>query len=195
MHAAARRLGPDRVEGTEEGVMATIQAQRGPLGRADRAGQSLAEPARRGGAPAGAGGAVGDPGRRVRSSLAYAAAPGGACGRPARVGSRSGAPAGYRPGPLYLTRRGRVVALLVFLTAVLVAFSLGRAAHAAVLQRRVEHPARTVVLTPGETLWDVAMQAAPSQDPRVVVAELEAINHLRGPLVQAGQQLTLPASS
>lgn len=85
-----------------------------------------------------------------------------------------------------------MVALLFFLTAVLVAFSLGRAAHAAGLPHRVDHPVRTVVLAPGETLWDVAMQTAPSQDPRVVVAELEAINHLPGPLVQAGQQLTLP---
>lgn len=45
---------------------------------------------------------------------------------------------------------------------------------------------------PGDTLWSIARRIAPSQDPRPVVDELIADNHLRGSL-QAGQAIDLPA--
>jgi LysM domain len=45
---------------------------------------------------------------------------------------------------------------------------------------------------PGDTLWSIARRIAPGQDPRPVVDELIADNHLQGGL-QAGQAIDLPA--
>lgn len=44
----------------------------------------------------------------------------------------------------------------------------------------------------GDTLWSIARRIAPGQDPRPVVDELIAGNHLKGSL-QAGQAIDLPA--
>lgn len=44
----------------------------------------------------------------------------------------------------------------------------------------------------GDTLWSIARRIAPGQDPRLVVDELIADNHLQGSL-QAGQAIDLPA--
>lgn len=50
----------------------------------------------------------------------------------------------------------------------------------------------TVVLQPGETLWDVAVDFAPSHvDPRVYVDTLQDLNHITG-APRAGMQLQLP---
>ncbi len=45
---------------------------------------------------------------------------------------------------------------------------------------------------PGDTLWSIARRVAPGQDPRPVVEDLIAENHLQGDL-QAGQAIDLPA--
>ncbi len=51
---------------------------------------------------------------------------------------------------------------------------------------------RSVTVSPGETLWDVAERfEAPGADPRAYVDRLVALNHLSGP-VRAGQRLRLP---
>ena len=51
----------------------------------------------------------------------------------------------------------------------------------------------TVVVQPGETLWDVAERHAPEgSDLRVYVATLTDLNDLDGGLVQAGARLRLP---
>lgn len=90
-----------------------------------------------------------------------------------------------------LTRRGRVVVVLVALVLLVVGFSAGRVAGQAAGPSRPVTPA-TVTVHPGETLWQVARRVAPDVDPRLVVAQIERINHLSGGLVQAGQQLVVP---
>ncbi len=51
---------------------------------------------------------------------------------------------------------------------------------------------RTVVLQPGDTLWDLAeAYAVPGSDPRAYVHALEELNDLEG-VPQAGQRLRLP---
>jgi LysM repeat protein len=50
----------------------------------------------------------------------------------------------------------------------------------------------TVTVQTGETLWQLAARVAPHADPRLVVAEIERLNHLSGPAVYAGQQLRVP---
>ena len=77
--------------------------------------------------------------------------------------------------------------------AVLVAaFTLGREtsyADAAAAER----PAyRTVTVAPGQTMWEVARQAAPEQDPRVIVQRIIDLNGLSGASLTAGQELAVP---
>ncbi|MEO3827791.1 LysM domain-containing protein [Actinomadura sp. B10D3] len=56
-------------------------------------------------------------------------------------------------------------------------------------------PTRTVVVEPGETLWDIASAADPDNDPRVVVQRIIDLNGLSGdPTVHPGQELHLPTS-
>ncbi len=52
---------------------------------------------------------------------------------------------------------------------------------------------RTVVVQPGQTLWELAAAAAPpGSDPRAYVDAIVARNDLEGGLVEAGQRLELP---
>jgi LysM repeat protein len=90
-----------------------------------------------------------------------------------------------------LTRRGRLVLVFMVMTLlVLAGFMLGTGPSAAAGHT---HPARpTLIVQPGESLWAVAARIAPQQDPRIVVADLEALNALSSPAVTPGQQLVLP---
>ncbi|HTW21648.1 MAG TPA: LysM peptidoglycan-binding domain-containing protein [Mycobacteriales bacterium] len=94
---------------------------------------------------------------------------------------------------LRLTRRGRVVAVLVvMLSTVVGGFGLGRSTSLAA--GRAHAPVRhTVVVEPGETLWAVALRVAPHEDPRLAVADLERANHLASAEVAPGQELVVPA--
>jgi LysM repeat protein len=95
--------------------------------------------------------------------------------------------AGPSPGRR-LTRRGRVLVLLVAIGALLGVFSLGRFAAPA----SSVSPTRTITVSAGQTLWQIARHAAPGADPRMTVARIEALNHLDGPAVRAGQPLRVP---
>ena len=72
------------------------------------------------------------------------------------------APCGQQRPRCRLTRRGRLVLVLVALTAVLVAgFFLG--AGSVATQERGTSPATEIVMVaPGETLWDIASRLTPS---------------------------------
>jgi hypothetical protein len=108
------------------------------------------------------------------------------------VGQRVVRPA---PGPLRLTRRGRLVS---FATALLIAgvTLVGVASRAGSLHETAAVPASVpaqVVVAPGETLWSIAQRVAPDRDPRTVVAGIQRLNGLRTAEVHAGQTLVLRA--
>lgn len=88
--------------------------------------------------------------------------------------------------PLRLTRRGYAVAGL--LAAMLVAGLLWLA-HASAPASPHAPQVGAVTVRNGDTLWSIASRIAPQRDPRVVVAELEDVNHLSSPAVQPGQIL------
>ncbi len=90
-----------------------------------------------------------------------------------------------------LTRRGRLVMLVVLTVAVLAAFSIGRVTSSVASAPVVTH---AVVVRPGETLWDFAVRVDPGADPRVTVVELESLNHLTSPAIAAGEVLRVPVS-
>ena len=93
--------------------------------------------------------------------------------------------------PVRLTRRGRIVIVLTLMLILLVAaFTLGRgSSQAAGRHHAVRH---TVTVEAGETLWSVAARIAPHADPRLVVADISALNHLTSAVVEPGQQLVVP---
>ena len=111
-------------------------------------------------------------------------------GRTHRVGHRPTRPSGPSTR---LTVRGRVVVVAVVLLAVLALWAWwGNPTAASNVQH---HPSsHSVVVQPGQTLWDIAGRIAPNRDPRRVVADIQDLNGLTDPgdLV-AGQPLYIPS--
>lgn len=103
--------------------------------------------------------------------------------------SRSLAPS----GPLQAWRR-RIGALLVVVAAVFLVAEALTAAPAPV-DDAVPVSATTVVVQPGETLWDVARRHAPADvGTAAFVEQVTALNGINGGQVDAWQVLRLPAS-
>lgn len=123
----------------------------------------------------------------VASAPRLAAGPRPAAGRPP-VAHRA---APVRPARLRLTRRGRVV--LVVLPALLALSGALLAAAPGVAEAAPRQSTRTVVVGTGDTLWTIAERIAPHTDPRVTVAAIERANGLPGARVDAGALLVLPA--
>lgn len=92
---------------------------------------------------------------------------------------------------VHLTRRGRLVLVLfVMVVAVIAGLTLGHGSSLAASRSHAKP--HQVVVESGETLWSVAARIAPHSDPRLVVADIESLNHLSTPSVEAGQQLVVP---
>jgi LysM repeat protein len=96
--------------------------------------------------------------------------------------------------PVRLTRRGRIVVVLGFLAALLAGgATLGHAPSQASGRTHPVQP-RTITVQAGDTLWTVAERIAPQVDPRLVVAQIQRLNHLHTPQLLAGTQLVVPRS-
>ena len=104
------------------------------------------------------------------------------------------APAGEPtpPPPLRLTRRGRIVVVLVLALLTLGVLSLGRQALSAATG--TDRPATVqVTVRPGDTLWSIADRITPKgEDVRITVAQIRALNGLHGGTVRTGSTLRLP---
>jgi LysM domain len=102
--------------------------------------------------------------------------------------------AGNRPDAVRLTRRGRLVVFLGCLTFACLTFLA--LAGTAIGSGESGEPVPMVVVTvqPGDTLWSIAHEAAPEEDPRDVIERIEDLNVLDGSL-QVGQKLAVPISS
>jgi hypothetical protein len=96
-------------------------------------------------------------------------------------------------GSVRLTRRGRLVILVACLAALGGGFTM--LGDPAASTHTTYHPAKhRVVVLPGQTLWDIAKQVAPGQDPRVVIDEIVDLNALSSAgEIRAGQPLYVPA--
>ncbi|NDU76532.1 LysM peptidoglycan-binding domain-containing protein [Actinomadura sp. DSM 109109] len=114
-----------------------------------------------------------------------------------RRGEMPGSPHSDHP-PIRLTRRGRAVliAFAATVTLILLWLTEGPGAFAGSRESRggPARPAETVVVDPGETLWDIASAADPGGDPRPEVQRIIDLNGLAGdPTVHPGQELRLPS--
>src|SRR5215213_4748395 len=97
-------------------------------------------------------------------------------------------------GELRLTRRGRLVVILVFLTVLMGAVLALGGYSAASDSRGPAQPTRTVVVEEGDTLWGIASRTAGGRDVREVVHELEVLNALPGPELVEGQRIAVPTA-
>ncbi len=120
-----------------------------------------------------------------------------------RLSRPAGAPAGRRPrSRVRLTRRGRVVvwvlaalvAAAVLTPVWLIAATGAQAANHGLPAAAVHAGMRHVVVRPGQTLWSIAMAAAPAADPRVVTQEIMRVNALSSQVLVPGESLWVPAS-
>ena len=96
---------------------------------------------------------------------------------------------------LRLTRRGRVVVLLLGLVLALSAGVFLGAGSVATGQKGTPEPTRIVQVEPGETLWAIAVETAAAtgeDDVRTMVDRIERLNALESGMVLAGQRLRLP---
>jgi hypothetical protein len=94
---------------------------------------------------------------------------------------------------LRLTRRGRFVVLLLTVEAAFGGFTV--LSDPAVSTAEQNHPAaEKVIVEPGQSLWDIATQIAPGEDPRDVISEIVDMNSLESSgSIQAGQPLFIPS--
>lgn len=99
-----------------------------------------------------------------------------------------------------LTPRGRAVVraaivLLVACTAFVV-LSFGKSAVVATLSRAPQATVatHTVVVQPGQTLWQIAAHEMPGADPREGIGRIRTLNGLSAAdTIVAGQELSIPA--
>lgn len=95
--------------------------------------------------------------------------------------------------PVRLTRRGRrLVATLIALPLMLAMWNF--AGHS-VFAAGSEPTVKTVVVQPGQSLWDIAQQAAPGADPRETIFKIKQMNGLSGSDLIPGQGLVVPAGN
>jgi Tfp pilus assembly protein FimV len=98
-----------------------------------------------------------------------------------------------RYAPVRLTRRGKIVAQLVLiLAAVLTVIGVAAGTRAAAEGPEPAGPRPSIVVQPGDTLWNIASRHAPGVDRRATMDEIRRINHLDGSTVEVGQKLILP---
>jgi len=92
--------------------------------------------------------------------------------------------------PLRLTRLGTVAinlavavlgGVMLWVAHVSLPSTVAATAHA--------HPGGVVTVQSGDTLWSIANDIAPNRDPRAVVADLRAANHLSDVALWPGQNL------
>jgi hypothetical protein len=95
---------------------------------------------------------------------------------------------------LRLTRRGRAVftglAIVPLLIAGLV-FGLG-AGGAVATNGAATDSLTWVTVEAGQSLWDIAADVAPAEDPREFAAQVAAFNQLGSTVIQPGQELAIP---
>lgn len=116
---------------------------------------------------------------------------------PARATARPATRPAARPaarGQVRLTRRGRAVVFLLALTAVVLAAIWLAAGSAATRQDGGAPQVELVTVGPGDTLWDIASDAAATSgdDVRDMMETIQQLNTLDGSMVYVGQELRVP---
>jgi len=99
---------------------------------------------------------------------------------------------------LRITRRGRRVVAMLAATPLVAAAAFmiinGGAALGSNEEGLSADAFESVTVMPGDTLWSIAEDIAPQEDPRDVVDEISDLNRLSSSTVDTGQRLFLPVA-
>jgi LysM repeat protein len=104
--------------------------------------------------------------------------------------SRTRRPA--RTTPVRLTRRGQVVAVLVFLGLLLAVLTVYGSHSAATGETGTPVATRTVEVGQGDTLWEIASEQAAPGHVREMVHQIQELNALPSSALQVGQEIAVP---
>ena len=95
--------------------------------------------------------------------------------------------------PIRLTRRGRRVVALLAIILIALTFLLIGMRGAVATDGTVQSETQSVVVKPGQSLWDVAVAISPNTDPRETIWLIQQLNTMETSEVMAGQALIVPA--
>ncbi|MBB3041459.1 LysM peptidoglycan-binding domain-containing protein [Nocardioides soli] len=99
---------------------------------------------------------------------------------------------GHTDGGVRLTRRGRVVVVVLALFAVLALGVVVAGGSVATRDSGAPEPTAVVQVGPGDTLWEIASVAAGDGDVRSMIDRIEKLNALDSGMLVAGQRLLVP---
>ncbi|GAA4737562.1 hypothetical protein GCM10023350_21970 [Nocardioides endophyticus] len=91
-----------------------------------------------------------------------------------------------------LTRRGRVVVVMLALMAVLAVGIVVAAGSVATDKAGTPEPSAVVMVGPGDTLWDIAAAAADDGDVASMIDRISKLNALDSGMLVSGQRLLIP---
>ncbi len=127
--------------------------------------------------------------------LVPARRPPGPAARSRRTSTRlvpcAGATAAPSRAPLRLTRRARLLTTVSSVFCLLAVIGLA-ALNADPTRGSLQEAPASVVVGAGDTLWQIAAEVAPAEDPASVIRLLQAANDLDGAALQPGQVLVIP---
>lgn len=106
-----------------------------------------------------------------------------------RVGEGAGS---APPAPLRLTRRGRLVVVLVCAVVVLALSAAGSHVASGAASTPPGQVHETMIVQPGQTLWTIAQELGIERDVREVIHDIEELNGLPSARIRAGQRLIVP---
>lgn len=91
-----------------------------------------------------------------------------------------------------LTRRGQVVAVLVFLGLLMAVLTVYGSHSAATGEAGTPVPTRTVEVGEGDTLWAIASETAEPGQVREMVHQIQELNALPSSALRVGQEIAVP---
>jgi hypothetical protein len=94
--------------------------------------------------------------------------------------------------PIRLTRRGRRVVALLAIIPIALTFLLIGMRGAVATDGSIQSETQSVVVKPGQSLWDVAVAISPNTDPRETIWLIQQLNTMETSEVLAGQALVVP---
>ena len=95
--------------------------------------------------------------------------------------------------PMRLTTRGRRV--VVVSASVLILLVMNAVDPLSARAQDGRPAAVSIVVSPGQTLWDIALAVAPQADPRSTIFDIQQLNHMATADLAEGQVLLVPVAN
>ncbi|WP_313357793.1 LysM peptidoglycan-binding domain-containing protein [Microbacterium sp.] len=97
---------------------------------------------------------------------------------------------------LRLTARGRRLLAALAAAPVIAGIAVSLLAGGSAVASGESEPVafETVTVLPGDTLWSIAAEAAPTSDPRDVIDDIKRLNDLPTGMIQVGTSIAIPTA-